>query len=59
MWAIIGALNVATEVELCHPEMALGPRDLKRVLAIVFAGLAAAPAGGVPPAARRRGGVQP
>lgn len=39
MWAIIGALNVATEVELCHPEMALGQRDLKRVLAIIFAGL--------------------
>jgi TetR/AcrR family transcriptional regulator len=39
MWAVIGALNIATEVELCHPEMALGQRDLKRVLAIVFAGL--------------------
>ncbi len=59
MWAIIGALNVATEVELCHPEMALGPGDLKRVLGIVFAGMAAAPAGGAPPAARRKGGVQP
>ena len=39
MWAIIGALNIATEVELCHPEMALKDKDLKRVLAIVFVGL--------------------
>ncbi len=59
MWAVIGALNVATEVELCHPEMALGPRDLRRVLAIVFAGLATASEGAAPRVVRKRRGVQP
>jgi TetR/AcrR family transcriptional regulator len=59
MWAIVGALNIATEVELCHPEMALGPKDLKRVLGIVLAGIAAHPRGGSPRGTYRRKGVQP
>jgi len=59
MWAIIGVLNVAMEVEFCHPEMALGPKDLKRVLGIVFAGMAAQPRGESPRGTHRRKGVQP
>lgn len=54
MWAVVGALNVATEVEFCHPEMALGPRDLKRVLGIVLAGMAASPAAAGRPGVRRK-----
>jgi len=59
MWAVIGVLNIATEVELCHPEMALSPRDLRRVLGIVFAGIDAQPHGETLRAARKRKGVNP
>ncbi|MFZ5984911.1 MAG: TetR/AcrR family transcriptional regulator [Acidobacteriota bacterium] len=41
MWAIIGVLNVAQEVELCHPEMALGTMDLRRILGLVLDALSA------------------
>jgi len=41
MWAIIGVLNVAQEVELCHPEMALGTKDLRRILGLVLDALSA------------------
>lgn len=58
MWAVIGALNVAMEVEFCHPEMALAPKDLKRVLGIVFAGMAAQPRGGSPRGTHRTKGVR-
>lgn len=44
MWAIIGALNIAMEVDLCHPEMALKKKDLRRVLALVFDGVSQRPA---------------
>lgn len=40
MWALIGVVNVAQEVELCHPEMALGERDFRRTLGLVFRALA-------------------
>jgi TetR/AcrR family transcriptional regulator len=42
-WAIIGAINVAMEVELGHPEMEamkLGRKGLARVLNLIFQGLA-------------------
>lgn len=40
-WAIIGAVNVAMEVQLCHPEVGLGKAGLARVLDVIFAGIAA------------------
>jgi TetR/AcrR family transcriptional regulator len=39
MWAVTGALNVAIEVSLCHPEMAIGRKGLARILNTVFDGL--------------------
>ncbi|MBI5576227.1 MAG: TetR/AcrR family transcriptional regulator [Deltaproteobacteria bacterium] len=39
-WAVIGAVNVAMEMELCHPEIALGKEGLGRVLDVIFAGIA-------------------
>jgi AcrR family transcriptional regulator len=39
MWAIIGAVNVAMEVQLCHPEMGLDRRRLGRILKIIFRGI--------------------
>ncbi len=38
-WAIIGAMNIAIEVELCHPELSLGREGLERVLGLIFDGL--------------------
>jgi AcrR family transcriptional regulator len=40
MWAVIGALNVAMEVELCHPAQSLGRAGVRRVLEIVLEGVA-------------------
>ena len=40
MWSIIGALNIAMEVDLCHPEQSLGRKGLARLLNTVFDGLA-------------------
>lgn len=40
MWAVIGALNVAMEVELCHPPQSLGRDGVRRVLGIVLDGIA-------------------
>jgi AcrR family transcriptional regulator len=40
-WAIVGAVNVAMEVQLCHPEVGLGREGLDRVLDVIFAGIAA------------------
>ena len=40
MWAVIGALNVAMEVELCHPPQSLGRDGVSRVLGIVLEGIA-------------------
>ena len=40
MWAVIGALNVAMEVELCHPPQSLGRNGVRRVLEIVLEGIA-------------------
>ncbi len=40
MWAVIGAVNVAMEVELCHPPQSLGRDGVRRVLEIVLEGIA-------------------
>ena len=40
MWAIIGAVNVAMEVELCHPPQSLGRDGVRRVLETVLEGIA-------------------
>ena len=39
MWAVIGALNVAMEVELCHPQRSLGRDGVRRVLELVLEGI--------------------
>jgi AcrR family transcriptional regulator len=40
-WAIIGAINVAMEVHLTHPEWAFGNEGLARVLKLIFQGISA------------------
>ncbi|MBI5420477.1 MAG: TetR/AcrR family transcriptional regulator [Deltaproteobacteria bacterium] len=40
-WALLGAINVAMEVQLCHPEIGLGKEGLASVLAVIFEGIAA------------------
>ncbi len=40
-WAIIGVVNMAMELRLCHPERAFGRDALERVLNIVFSGMTA------------------
>jgi len=57
MWAVIGVLNVAQEVELCHPETALSLPDFRRILGLVLSAVAA-PAG-APVNRRRSKGVKP
>lgn len=39
-WAVIGALNIAMEVELCHPPQSIGRDGVRRVLEIVLEGIA-------------------
>ncbi len=38
-WAIIGAVHVAVEVQLWHPETGLGRKGLARVLELIFEGI--------------------
>jgi TetR/AcrR family transcriptional regulator len=38
-WAILGAINVAIEVQLWHPEKSTGRKGLVRVLKLVFEGI--------------------
>jgi AcrR family transcriptional regulator len=38
-WVIIGAINVAIEIELGHPEVSLGREGLDRVLNLIFQGI--------------------
>jgi AcrR family transcriptional regulator len=40
MWAVLGAFNIAMELELCHPEVSFGRSGLERTLKVVLAGLA-------------------
>ena len=39
MWAIVGAVNVAMEVQLCHPEMGMDRKRLGRILEFIFKGI--------------------
>jgi TetR/AcrR family transcriptional regulator len=39
MWAVVGAVNVAMEVELCHPPQSLGRDGVRRVLELVLEGI--------------------
>jgi AcrR family transcriptional regulator len=39
MWAVIGPVNVAMEVELCHPKQSLGRDGVRRVLDLVLEGI--------------------
>lgn len=39
-WAVIGPVNVAMEVELCHPARSLGRDGVRRVLELVLEGIA-------------------
>jgi TetR/AcrR family transcriptional regulator len=38
VWAVIGATNIAMEMELCHPEAPVGRAGLVRTLRLVFDG---------------------
>ncbi|MBI5904562.1 MAG: TetR/AcrR family transcriptional regulator [Deltaproteobacteria bacterium] len=42
MWAVIGALNIAMEAELCQPPQSIGRDGVRRVLELVLEGIAAA-----------------
>jgi AcrR family transcriptional regulator len=41
VWAIIGAVNVAMEVRLCHPDMGIKRKRLARILKLIFQGISA------------------
>ena len=51
-WAVIGAINMAMELHLCHPERAFGREGLGRLLDVIFNGIAADNRG------RRRAGTR-
>jgi TetR/AcrR family transcriptional regulator len=38
-WAVIGAINIAMEIQLCHPEKGLGKEGLNRILTLIFRGI--------------------
>jgi TetR/AcrR family transcriptional regulator len=40
-WTVLGAINMAIEIELWHPEMSVGRKGLGRVLNLVFEGISA------------------
>jgi AcrR family transcriptional regulator len=40
-WGILGAVNIAMELELCHPERGMGREGLGHVLAVIFQGISA------------------
>jgi len=40
MWTVIGAVNVAMEVELCRPSQSVGRDGVRRMLGLIFDGLA-------------------
>lgn len=41
-WAVVGALNICVELQLCHPELAAEPRGLfERIFDVVMRGVAA------------------
>jgi hypothetical protein len=56
-WALIGAVNVAMESRLCHPEIGLDREGLARVLDVIFEGIAAEAGGPKEVAGGRRGRI--
>jgi AcrR family transcriptional regulator len=40
-WAVIGAVNLAIELQICHPEMGVGRSGLARMINLIFEGIAA------------------
>ena len=38
-WALLGAVNIVIETELCHPERAPGRVGLRRILGLIFSGM--------------------
>lgn len=44
-WLILGAVNVAMEVDLSHPEMSMGQKGLARVLELIFRAISSEPKG--------------
>ena len=40
MWAVVGAVNVAMELELCRPRQSVGREGIRRMLGIIFHGIA-------------------
>ena len=40
MWAVVGAVNVAMELELCRPRQSVGRDGIRRMLRILFDGIA-------------------
>jgi TetR/AcrR family transcriptional regulator len=45
MWAIVGIINVAMEVQLCHPETAIDRKQLARILRLALNGMSAVKTG--------------
>jgi hypothetical protein len=41
VWSVLGAVNVATDVQLSHPEMGMDRRRLTRILKLIFKGISA------------------
>ncbi len=39
VWATLGALNIAIEVQLCHPEEEVDRKKLERILNLIFRGI--------------------
>lgn len=39
-FAVLGAIDIAMELELCHPEMSPGRAGLERILKVIFEGIA-------------------
>ena len=39
MWAVLGILNMATDLEICHPELSIGENGLRRAVDAVFDGV--------------------
>ena len=39
MWAILGVVNVAMEVQLCHPEIGMERKRLAQILKLIFKGI--------------------
>jgi len=38
-WATLGALNIAIEAQLCHPEEGVGRKGVARILNLIFRGI--------------------